>query len=218
MTATPRACGSTRPRSRPSATSAPWAASTRSWRIARTAFDSGDLRWAAELLDRAIFADPAHAEAKALQADTFEQLAFGAENGPWRNAYLAGATELRHGAFGTPATYSPDLLRALTPEMVFDAIAIRVNGPKAWDERLSIGITLTDLDRSWRLDLRNGVLIHRESTVEGADVVLRLPAAALVGLLAGQMEGIAVEGDQGVLGRLMAVLDEPDPGFAIVTP
>ena len=186
--------------------------------IAREAFDSGDLRWAAELLDRAIFADPAHAEAKALQADTFEQLAYGAENGPWRNAYLAGATELRQGAFGTPVTYSPDLLRALTPEMVFDAIAIRVDGPKAWGERLSIGITLTDLDRSWRLDLGNGVLIHRETAVEGADVILRLPKAGLMGLLAGQMDGIDIEGDQAVLGRLMAVLDEPDPDFAIVTP
>ena len=57
---------------------------------ARTAYESGDLRWAAELLDRAIFADPGHAEARALQADTFEQLAYGAENGPWRNAYPRG--------------------------------------------------------------------------------------------------------------------------------
>ena len=102
--------------------------------------------------------------------------------------------------------------------MVFDAIAIRVNGPKAWDERLSIGIELTDLDRSWRLDLHHGVLIHRESTVEGADVVLRLPAAGLTSLLAGKLDGISIEGDQSVIGRLMAVLDEPDPEFAIVTP
>ena len=49
-------------------------------------------------------------------------------------------------------------------------------------------------------------------------MVLRLPKAGLMGLLAGQMDGITIEGDQGVLGRLMAVLDEPDPGFAIVTP
>jgi alkyl sulfatase BDS1-like metallo-beta-lactamase superfamily hydrolase len=39
-----------------------------------------------------------------------------------------------------------------------------------------------------------------------------------VGLLAGQMDGVSVEGDPTVLGRLMAVLDAPDPDFAIVTP
>jgi alkyl sulfatase BDS1-like metallo-beta-lactamase superfamily hydrolase len=186
--------------------------------LARAAFDAGDLRWAAELLDHALFADPGHAAARALQADTFEQLGFGAENGTWRNAYLAGAAELRHGVFGTPVSMSSDILLALTPEQIFDAIAIRVNGPRAWDERLSIGVVLTDRDASYRLDLRNGVLVQREAPAEGADVVLRLPAAALVGLLAGRTEGVAIEGDATVLGRLMAVLDEPDPGFAIVTP
>jgi alkyl sulfatase BDS1-like metallo-beta-lactamase superfamily hydrolase len=186
--------------------------------LARTAFDEGDLRWSAELLDRAVFADPAHAEATALQADTFERLGFGCENGTWRNAYLAGAAELRHGSFGTPVSTSPDLLRALTPEQVFDAIAIRVNGPRAWDEPLSVGVVLTDIDASYRLELRNGVLIHHQAAVEGADVVLRLPAAELVGVLAGKTDGVAIEGDATVLGRLMAVLDEPDPGFAIVTP
>jgi alkyl sulfatase BDS1-like metallo-beta-lactamase superfamily hydrolase len=185
---------------------------------ARTAFDEGDLRWAAELLDRAVFADPSHAETKALQADTLERLGFGAENGTWRNAYLAGAAELRHGAFGTPTSVSGDFLRSLTPEQVFDAIAIRVNGPRAWHEPLSVGVVLTDIDASYRLELRNGVLIHHQAPVEGADVVLRLPAAALVGVLAGQTDGVAVDGDATVLGRLMAVLDEPDPGFAIVTP
>jgi alkyl sulfatase BDS1-like metallo-beta-lactamase superfamily hydrolase len=186
--------------------------------LARAAFDEGDLRWAAELLDRAIFADPSNAEATTLQAATFEQLGFGAENGTWRNAFLAGAAELRTGPFGTPTSVSLDFLRALSPEQVFDAIAIRVNGPRAWGETLAIGIVLTDTDASYRLDLRNGVLVHRSAAVDGADVVLRLPAAALVGLLAGQMDGVAIEGDPSALGRLMAVLDEPDPGFAIVTP
>jgi alkyl sulfatase BDS1-like metallo-beta-lactamase superfamily hydrolase len=186
--------------------------------LARSAFEERDLRWAAELLDRAIFADPGHAGARSLQADTLEQLGFGSENGTWRNAYLAGAAELRHGSFGTPVSTSPDLLRALSPDQVFDAIAIRVNGPRAWDERLSIGVELTDLGATHRLDLRNGVLVHRPAPVDGADVVLRLSATGLVGLLAGQMEGLEVEGDPTVLGRLMAVLDAPDPDFAIVTP
>ena len=185
---------------------------------AKRAFDAGDYRWAAEILSHVLFADPAHEDATSLQADTLEQLGFGAENGTWRSAFLAGATELRKGNFGTPAqTASPDMLAALSPEQVFDAIAIRVNGPKAWDEALSIGIELSDAGESYRLDLRNGVLVHHAAPVEGADLVLRLPRPALVRLLAGSTEGMTIEGAPGVLARLVAVLEAPDPDFAIVT-
>ena len=187
--------------------------------IAKAAFDEGDHRWAAEILNHVLFADPGHADAAALQADVFEQLGFGAENGTWRSAYLAGATELRKGNFGTPTkTNAPDMLAALTPEQVFDAIAIRVNGPKAWNETLSVGIDLTDTGTSHRLELHNGVLIHHEAPVDGADLVLRLPQSGLIGLLAGSTEGMQIEGDPSVLGRLVAALEEPDTDFEIVRP
>ncbi len=187
--------------------------------VARQAFDEQDYRWAAEVLDHVLFADATNETAKSLQADTFEQLGFGAENGTWRSVFLAGATELREGNFGTPAqSASPDMYAALSPGQVFDAIAIRVDGPAAWAERLSIGIELTDVGESYRLDLRNGVLIHHPAQVEGADLILRMPRAALLGLLAGSTEGMETEGDLGVLERVLAVLQAPDPAFAIVTP
>ncbi len=187
--------------------------------MAQQAFDEADYRWAAEILNHVLFADPSHAAARALQADTLEQLGFGAENGTWRSAFLAGATELRKGNFGTPAqTASSDLFGALTPEQVFDAIGIRVDGPKAWDETLSIGVGLTDSEESYRIDLHNGVLIHRAAPVDGADLILRLPRRALPQLLVGSTEGMEVEGDTAVLGRFMAVLEAPDPSFDIVTP
>jgi alkyl sulfatase BDS1-like metallo-beta-lactamase superfamily hydrolase len=186
---------------------------------AREAFAAGDLRWVVELLDHLIFADPQNAAARALQADAFEQLGFGAENGTWRSAFVAGATELRQGSFGSPVrTDAPDLLAALPPEQIFDAIAIRVDGPRAWDERLSIGVILTDTGAAHRLDLRNGVLVHREASIDEADVTIRTTRAALPGLLAGSTDGAAIEGDASVLARLMAVLEAPDPDFAIVTP
>ncbi len=171
------------------------------------------------MLDHVPFADPTHEAARALQANTFEQLGFGSENGTWRNAYLAGATELRNGNFGTPTqAASPDMFAALTPEQVFDAIAIRLDGPKAWHEELSVGVHLTDTGGSYRLDLRNGVLVHRVAPVDGADLVLRTPRSGLPGLLAGSTDGMTMEGDSGVLGRLIAVLEAPDPSFSIVTP
>ena len=99
--------------------------------LAQQAFESGDFRWAATLLDHAVFADSDHAGARRLLADTLEQLAFGAENATWRNFFLSGATELRDGNFGTAAqTSSPSLLSQLTPEQIFDGLAISVNGPR----------------------------------------------------------------------------------------
>ncbi len=79
-----------------------------------------------------IFADPANTAAKKLQAGAFEQLGYGSENATWRNFYLSGATELRSGSFGTPVTTdSAGLAAALTVEMVFDAMAVQLDGPKS---------------------------------------------------------------------------------------
>lgn len=79
-----------------------------------------------------------HRPARALYADTLEQLAYGSENRTWRNFFLSGATELREGGFGTPtATSAPAILAQLTPEQLLDAIAISVDDPRAWDLDLS---------------------------------------------------------------------------------
>ena len=105
-----------------------------------------------------------HAAARALYADTLEQLAYGAENATWRNFFISGATELRDGNFGTAAQVtSPTMLSQLTPDQIFDGLAIRVNGPRSWDLDIAIDITFADLDANYRLALRNGVLVHRKA-------------------------------------------------------
>jgi alkyl sulfatase BDS1-like metallo-beta-lactamase superfamily hydrolase len=192
----------------------------------RAAFDAGDYRWAAELLGHAVFAEPDHAAARAALADTYEQLGYGSENGTWRNFYLSGATELRGKQFGTPTeTNAPDVIAQLTPAMLFDAIAIQVNGPKAWDERLSIDVVLSDVDERYRLWLRNGALTYSSADQDGdADVTLTTVKRSLPALAAGltadalAKAGIEVSGDASVLGRLGAVLEPGDKNFAIVTP
>ncbi len=123
---------------------------------------SGDLRFAAELLDRVVFAEPDHPTAKVRLAGVFDRLAYGSENGTWRNFFLMGAHELRHGvADDAPTVGSPELLSALTVGQLFDAVAILVVGPQAWDEDLTIDWNITDLDETHRVTLRNGVLTHR---------------------------------------------------------
>lgn len=193
---------------------------------ARGSFDAGDYRWVAEVLGHVVFADPGNSAARTLLADTYEQLGYGAENGTWRNFFLSGATELRSGSFGTPvATNAPDLVTRLTPEMLFDAIAIQVDGPRAWDENLTIDVAFTDTEDRYRLRLANGVLTYTTVTPESAaDAVLTMPRASLPALAGGALTseamaafGIELVGDASALQRLVGVLQPGDPGFAIVT-
>lgn len=190
--------------------------------VAREAYGAGDFRWAATLLDHAVFAEPGHDAATALYADTLEQLAYGSENSTWRNFFLSGATELREGNFGTPTkANAPAVLGQLTPEQVLDAIAITVDGPKAWDLDLAFDLTLSDLGRSFHVTLKNGVLIYVEREPDGsAPLHLSLTKPRLLALVAGDSasDGLTVDGDLGVLSQLTGVLDPGDPDFDIVTP
>jgi len=160
-------------------------------------------------------------------ADALEQLGFGAENGTWRNAYLAGATELRSGSFGTPASPSPDMVLALSVPQVFDSIAVRIDGPRAWDEHLRLAWNCTDENTIYITELRNGALHHQTVTAAPDDVTtFTLTRIALIGLVTGTLDitaavgdgTVTIEGDPTVLGRLVALLAPVDPDFNIVTP
>ena len=192
--------------------------------LARDAFDSGDFRWAATLLDHAVFTDQNHEGARRLYADALEQLGYGAECATWRNFFLSGATELRSGNFGTPvSTTAPTMLTQLTPEQMFDILALSVNGPRAWDLDLAVDVTFADLDVNYRLTLRNGVLVYRKRPPEPATAAATVTLAAKMRLLAAAMgdfdsPGLDVVGDSGALQALMGVLDRPDPNFNIITP
>nr|WP_239656165.1 alkyl sulfatase dimerization domain-containing protein [Mycobacterium riyadhense] len=192
--------------------------------LAQTAFDSGDFRWAATLLDHAIFTDSDHTGARGLYADTLEQLAYGAENATWRNFFMTGATELRVGNVGTATqTTSPTLLSQLTPEQIFDSIAIRVNGPRSWDLDLAIDITFADLATNYRLTLRNGVLIHRKIAADPATakVTIKLDSKFRLLLAASgdfSSPGLELSGDATALASLLGALDDGNPNFNIVTP
>jgi alkyl sulfatase BDS1-like metallo-beta-lactamase superfamily hydrolase len=192
--------------------------------LAQQAFDSGDFRWAATLLDHALFADSTHAGARALLVSTFEQLAYGAENATWRNFFLSGATELRDGNFGTATTAtSMSMLSQLTPEQIFDSLAIQINGPRSWDLDNAIDITFEDLQTNYRLTLRNGVLIYRKVAADPATAGVTVKVDNKIRLLMVAMgdftsPGLDVSGDQSALASLLSALDQPDPNFNIVTP
>jgi alkyl sulfatase BDS1-like metallo-beta-lactamase superfamily hydrolase len=190
--------------------------------LARAAFDDGDYRWAATLLDHVIFTDASHEPARDLYADTLEQLAYGSENGVWRNFFLSGATELREGNFGTPASpNAPAVVAQLTPQQLFSSLAISVNGPRAWDLDLSLDVTFTDLDLTYRLTLRNGVLISQPRRGDApVAVTLALTKLRMLAMLGGDLTspGVEIEGDPAVLQSLLGVLERGNPAFNIVEP
>ena len=106
---------------------------------------------------------------------------------------------------------SADVLAQLTPEQLFDALAIRVNGPRCWHEHLVLDVDLTDTGTRYRLTLRNGALTYTPAAQPtAADAVLRLPATALPRTAHRRRTrplaaaGVEVHGDASALGRLLA--------------
>jgi alkyl sulfatase BDS1-like metallo-beta-lactamase superfamily hydrolase len=184
--------------------------------------DNGDLRFAAELLKHAVFADPEDSAARDALADVYQRLGYRAENATWRSFFLTGALELRKGIKPTPiADLGAGMAGALTVEQLFDTLAIRVDGPRAAAESLVIDWQFTDSKMTVRLALSNGVLIQTENprSRATADLTLTLTKPQLLGILAGRgLDGIEHTGDPAVLGRLTSLLDTPDPAFPIVTP
>jgi alkyl sulfatase BDS1-like metallo-beta-lactamase superfamily hydrolase len=195
---------------------------------ARESFEAGDYRWVAEVVNHLVFAEPENAQARALQADALEQLGYGAENATWRNFYLMGAQELRGKIAGTPTdTAAPDVVAQLSVEQILAAMAVRLDGPRAWGKRLRIGWHVTDPDERHLLELENGVLSHRPDHGRAEpEATLVIERGALTELLSKTAElaelaeagRLRVEGDGLKLAELLGLLDEPDPGFAIVTP
>jgi alkyl sulfatase BDS1-like metallo-beta-lactamase superfamily hydrolase len=194
---------------------------------AREAYEDGDYRWVAEVINHLVFADPGNGEARELQAQALEQLGYGAENGTWRNFYLMGAHELRDGVAGTATGLPPDFIASLSDEQLFDALAIQVDGPRAGDRRIDLHWRFTDTGHEHRLCLEHGVLRHRRGAPPGgADATVNISREAFNEIIAGSgtieqvvaSGRLAIEGDPRVLGELLGLLDPRDPAFAIVTP
>ncbi|WP_434533262.1 alkyl sulfatase dimerization domain-containing protein [Amycolatopsis carbonis] len=104
--------------------------------------EAGDLRFAAELLKHAVFADQDSSAARQALADVYQRLGYGAENPTWRNFYLVGALELRKGITPPPLDIGGGMTAALTVEQLFDSLAIRVDGPRAAADPLTIVVAL----------------------------------------------------------------------------
>jgi alkyl sulfatase BDS1-like metallo-beta-lactamase superfamily hydrolase len=198
-------------------------------RHAKHAMQKGDYRWAAELLNHYIFANPKKKEARALLADAYEQMGYQAESGPWRNFYLTGAKELRDGITkgGGARTASPDMVSNVPTSMFLDFMAVRFNPEGADDLEVKINLDFTDTKEQFVLSLDNSVLNNIPGKQDAnADVKLTLTRALFNEVALGttsfpkeMLKGnVKVKGNPLALMKVFGRLDEFSPDFNIVTP
>ncbi len=196
---------------------------------ARESYAQGDYRWVAEVVNHVVFAEPENEAARRLQADALEQLGYQAESAPWRNFYLSAAQELRDGVKkeAAPRTASPDMVSAMTLDMFFDFLAVRLNGPAAEGKKLTLNFVLPDTGQKYVLFLENAALNHTASQqAADADATITLTRATLDQVALGQAKledkatagEVTIEGNPKALGELMALLDTFPFWFDIVTP
>jgi alkyl sulfatase BDS1-like metallo-beta-lactamase superfamily hydrolase len=194
---------------------------------AKADFDKGEYRWVAEAAKHVVFADPGNRDAKELLADSYEQMGYQAESGPWRSVYLQGAFELRNGVptEGGINTASPDTIAAMPPEMMFDYFGVRLNGAKAAGKKLALNVDFTDLKQQYSLIVENAT-VNYGKPVATADARITTAKTTLdriqlrettieQAVAAGEMQ---IEGRREALGEFLAMLDAFPFWFNIVTP
>lgn len=196
---------------------------------ARADFDKGEYRFVAQVLSHLVFAEPENSTARSLLADAFEQLGYLAESATWRNSYLFGALELRHGMPSVPSrsAIGPHILRALPTDQLFDYLAVRLNGPKAEGFRTAQNWHFTDTGEKFCVIVSNSALStspRRLARSPDATVTLkRTDLDAIIGEKATIEElvtsgAIAVTGGSDKVLALFSRLDTFERMFEIVEP
>jgi alkyl sulfatase BDS1-like metallo-beta-lactamase superfamily hydrolase len=196
---------------------------------ARADFAKGEFRFVAQAVSHLVFADPDNQAARAMLADTLEQLGYAAESATWRNAYLFGAQELRQGMPKTsPRPPMPrETLAALRTEQLWDVLGVRLNGPKAEGKHIVLNWSFTDTGERFILTLENSALTYIEiAQPANADASFTLARSTLDAVIAKQTtfpEAVAAgkikfTGNAMRLGELMGLMDEFPRMFEIVEP
>jgi len=196
---------------------------------AKRDFDTGEFRFVAQALSHLVFAEPDNQAARAMLADTFEQLGYAAESSTWRNAYLFGAQELRQGMPKTPPRppMPRETLAALRTEQLWDVLGIRLNGPKAEGKHIVLNWSFTDTGETFVLNLENSALTYTEGVQsEKADASFALARSTLdevIAKLTNFPEAVAagkikLSGNAMRLAELMSLMDEFPRMFEIVEP
>lgn len=196
--------------------------------VAQTAFDKGEYRWAAELLNHAVFGAPDHKGAKELLARTYDQMGYMAEAATWRNSYLTAAQELRNGPpkKGISKAGFIEMLNQTPIERFLEAMAAGLDGPAAEGKTLKVNLVLTDIQESYVLWIENAVLhFKKEAPAKDANATLTLTKPIFIKMMAGtagvkdtlMSDDLKIGGSTIDLVRFFGLIDKAPGTFAIVT-
>jgi alkyl sulfatase BDS1-like metallo-beta-lactamase superfamily hydrolase len=199
---------------------------------ARRYADAGDYRFAAELVNHLVFAQPDHVEARELQADVLEQLGYQSESATFRNAYLTGAQELRNGTLPRRPATKNGLMAAMNAEQIFDAMAVRLRAESVGGRSVELDLRIADADvaggsQRWLLRLSNRAMsaIRSDRAVD-ANATLLLDRTTLYQLTEAQLDlasavadgRATVDGDIAAAEVIFSSLDTFMTQFPIVEP
>ncbi len=197
---------------------------------ARADFARGEYRWVAQVMKEVVYAEPDNKEARGLCADALEQMGYQAESATWRNAFLYGAQELRHGVFPIPAraTMGADTLAGLSTDVFFDLMAIRLDAARAAGQSMVLNWQFTDRAEKLVLTLKHCTLSHRlgewSDAAAASIITTRATLDAIVLRKIAPPDAIAsgalrIEGDPSRLAVLFGMLEQP-AGFMfdVLTP
>ena len=194
-------------------------------KIAQSAIDKGEYRWAVTLLNNITFSNPENMDARYLEADAMEQLGYQAESAPWRNYYLGGAKELRHGIVpvSTPNGASLASSMPMAEFLKYLGVIIKPEAAKGMDMKINLDVTG---DGEYSLDLSNSVLkSYSDSQFENADLTITMARSAFANmvskkttLMAEMKAGRFKVSDQAKFKTLTTIFDKFDLWFGVVTP
>jgi len=198
-------------------------------RSAHKAYDHGEYRWTAELVNHLVFAAPDHEAAKALLADSYEQLGYQAESGPWRDFYLSGAQELRQGIDKSLQLRKTnvDVVAAVPTSLLLDFLGVRFNPEGADELKVRINLHFTDTGEKFVLSLAHSVLNNIPNAEDSeADVSLKLTRSIFNQVAVKQTSfpkevlkgNVVISGNPAALFQVFSRLESFDPWFNIVTP
>ena len=195
----------------------------------REAIASGDYRWAAELLNKLVFAEPDNQAARGALASAYDQLGYQAESGAWRNYYLAAAASLRGTAVeaATGNGQSRSFVSAIPTAVFFDALATRFDAAKGATLKGTFQFVLPDSKESVAVVVGGGVEFPRYGVTDSAPTAtITIDRATLDDVMLGQAQfpalmqsgAIRIEGDRMAFLSWFALHPPADPRFNIVVP
>lgn len=159
---------------------------------AKSAVASENYGWAADLLTWVIRNDPDDMEAKLLKAEALRNWGYMQTSINWRYFALSGASELDGTRPETAAAAASmfgasDILAAMRPADIVKNMTVRLKAEDTLDVHMVGSISIADLNETYSLEIRRGIVEYHESAVNGAVFTLQLTRPILDQILVGDL-------------------------------